>query len=178
LVGLPLWWLRDRRSALVTLLVLSPSLLLQSTFADWAGGCAPAGGRYMMPFVFCMLPAVAFLFAELRWAFRLLLAVPIAAGVAMGVRYTRLDFVCSYAGDLNPMLVDWLEMHHFRPDFAIPIFSHDLDLNAGFATILLLIGIGVALAMLFAGIVIAQYKSRSALANSDDSQVGITALRG
>ena len=163
LVGLPLWWQRDRRSALVTLVVLAPSLLLQSTFADWAGGCAPAGGRYLMPFVFATLPAVAFLFAELRWAFRLLMMVPIAAGVIMGVHYTQLDFVCSYAGDLNPMLVDWLAMHHIRPDFAIPIFSHDLDLNGGLGTTLLLIGLGVALAMLLAGIVIAQRRSRSAI---------------
>ena len=89
----------------------------------------------------------------------------------------QLDFVCSYAGDLNPMLVDWLAMHHIRPDFAIPIFSHDLNLNGGLGTTLLLIGLGVALAMLFAGIVIAQRRSRSALANSDDSQVGATSLR-
>jgi hypothetical protein len=178
LVGLPLWWQRDRRSALITLVVLAPSLLLQSTFADWAGGCAPAGGRYLMPFVFATLPAVAFLFAELRWAFRLLMMVPIAAGVIMGVHYIQLDFVCSYAGDLNPMLVDWLAMHHIRPDFAIPIFSHDLNLNGGLGTTLLLIGLGVALAMLFAGIVIAQRRSRSALSNSDDSQVDATALRG
>jgi hypothetical protein len=177
LVGLPLWWQRDRRSALVTLVVLAPSLLLQSTFADWAGGCAPAGGRYLMPFVFATLPAVAFLFAELRWAFRLLMMVPIAAGVIMGVHYTQLDFVCSYAGDLNPMLVDWLATHHIRPEFAIPIFSYDLNLNGGLGTTLLLIGLGVALAMLFAGIVIAQRKSRSALSNSDDSQVGVTSLR-
>jgi hypothetical protein len=178
LVGLPLWWQRDRRSALVTLVVLAPSLLLQSTFADWAGGCAPAGGRYLMPFVLATLPAVAFLFAGLRWAFRLLMVVPIAAGVIMGVHYIQLDFVCSYAGDLNPMLVDWLATHHIRPDFAIPIFSHDLDLNGGLGTILLLIGLGVALVMLVAGIVIAQRRSRSALSNSDDAQVGVTALRG
>jgi len=132
----------------------------------------------MMPFVFCTVPAVAFLFAELRWAFRLLMAVPIAAGLAVGVRNTRLDFVCSYAGDLNPMLVDWLEKHHIRPDFAIPIFSYDLDLNGGAATIMLLVGIGIALALLFAGIVIARRRSRFVLANSDDSHVGISALRG
>ena len=70
LAGIPLWWKRDRNSALVTLAVLAPSLLLQSTFADWAGGCFPAGGRYMMPYVFCAIPVVAFLFAELKWLFR------------------------------------------------------------------------------------------------------------
>ena len=38
-------------------------------------------------------------------------------------------------------------------------------------------GRGLGRAMLLAGIVIAQRKSRSALSNSDDSQVGATALR-
>ena len=156
LVGLPIWWKRDRNSALATLAVVMPSLVLQSTFADWAGGCSPAGGRYMMPYVFCALPVVAFLYAEVRWFFRCLMALPIIAGAAIGVYNTRMDFVCSYAGDGNPLLVSLSEMYHTRPDLAAPIFSHELNLNGGEAAIHLIVGVGIALAMLFMGIVVAQ----------------------
>jgi hypothetical protein len=156
LVGLPIWWKRDRNSALITLTVLLPSLLLQSTFADWAGGCSPAGGRYLMTYVFCALPAVALLFAKLGWLARGLLSLPIVAGAVIGVYNTRMDFECSYAGDVNPMLVSFLETHHTQPDLATPIFSYDLTLNGGTAEVQLMVGIGVALAMLVTGIVVAR----------------------
>jgi hypothetical protein len=156
LVGLPIWWLRDRTSALVAGAVLLPSLLLQSTFADWAGGCSPVGGRYLMPYVLCALPAVAFLFAKLRWIFRGALALVIFTGLKIGIYNTRNDFECSYAGDLNAMLVSWGESHHIQPDFATPIFNHDLILNGNGAVVQLLVGIGIALGMLVIGIVIAQ----------------------
>ena len=158
LAGIPLWWKRDRNSALVTLAVLAPSLLLQSTFADWAGGCSPAGGRYMMPYVFCAIPVVAFLYAELKWLFRAVMASLIFLQVAFGIYNARRDHVCSYAGDTNPLLVSFAEEHHIRPDLAIPIFSHDLNLNGGTAAIQLIVGIGVMLAILFCGIVLAQLK--------------------
>lgn len=165
--GLAIWWKRDRSSALVTLAVVLPSLLLQSTFADWAGGCSPAGGRYMMPFVFCALPAVAFLFAKLPWVFRSVPALLILAGLVIGVYNTRMDFECSYAGDSNPMLVSLSEAHHIRPDLATPAFSHDLILNGGSASFQLLIGTGVALAMLLIGIVVAQPRPETELAMSE-----------
>ena len=53
LVGLPIWWKRDRNSALITLTVLLPSLLLQSTFADWAGGML--SGRRALSHDACLL---------------------------------------------------------------------------------------------------------------------------
>ena len=166
LVGLAVWWQRDRRSALVAAAVLLPSLLLQSTFADWAGGCSPVGGRYMMPFVACAIPAVAFLFTELRWAFRWLMVLPIVASALLGIYNARMDFVCSYAGDLNAMLVSLLELYHIRPDLALPIFNHDLALNPGSAPIQLIIGISIALTLLFAGMVIAQQQSATHLGKS------------
>jgi hypothetical protein len=163
LAGLPIWWKRERSSALLTVAVLLPSLLLQSTFADWAGGCSPAGGRYMMPFVCCALPAVAFLFASLGWLFRSLLALPILGGLAIGVYNVRGDFVCSYAGDDNPMLVSLSETHYIRPDIMTPIFSHELNLNGEAALIQLIVSTVVALAMLFAGMVLAQRRTEVAI---------------
>jgi hypothetical protein len=84
------------------------------------------------------------------------MALPIIAGAAIGVYNTRMDFVCSYAGDGNSLLVSLSEMYHTRPDLAAPIFSHDLNLNGGEAAIHLIVGVGIALAMLFMGIVVAQ----------------------
>jgi hypothetical protein len=158
LAGLPIWWKRDRNSALVTLAVLVPSLLFQSTFADWAGGCSPAGGRYLMTYVLCALPAAAFLFTKLRWFGRCLLAIPLFAGAAIGIYNTRADLECSYAGDINPMIYFYSQEHHIEPDFAIPIFSHDLTLNGGSTTVQLMFGVGVALAVLAAGIVVARQR--------------------
>ena len=73
-----------------------------------------------------------------------------------------MDHVCSYAGDNNPMLVSFAEEHHIRPDLAVPIFSQDLNLNGGTAAIQLIVGIGVMLAMLLGGIVVAQRKRTEA----------------
>jgi len=109
-----------------------------------------------MTHVFCALPAVAFLFAKLGWLARGLLSLPIVAGAVIGVYNTRMDFECSYAGDVNPMLVSFLETHHTQPDLATPIFSYDLTLNGGTAEVQLMVGIGVALAMLVTGIVVAR----------------------
>jgi hypothetical protein len=67
-----------------------------------------------------------------------------------------------YAGDNNPMLVSFAETHHIRPDLAVPIFSQDLQLNGGTAAIQLIVGIGVMLAMLLGGIVVAQQKRTEA----------------
>ena len=120
----------------------------------------------MMPFVACAIPAVAFLFTELRWAFRWLMVLPIAASALLGVYNARMDFVCSYAGDLNAMLVSLLELYHIRPDLALPIFDNDLALNPGSAPIQLIIGISIALTLLFAGMVIAQQQSATHLGKS------------
>jgi hypothetical protein len=158
LLGLPILWKRDRSTALVTLAVLLPSLLLQSTFADWAGGCSPIGGRYLLPYVVCALPAIAFLYVELRWLFRSLMILPMLAGLAIGVYNIRMDYECSYAGDSNAGLVSLLETYHVRADFATPIFSHDLILNGDDAAIQLLVGIGVALTIFLTGFVAAQQR--------------------
>ena len=166
LAGLAIWWKRDRSSALLTLVVLLPSLLFQSTFADWAGGCSPAGGRYLMTYVICALPAVAFLFSRLGWLARGLLVVPIVAGALIGVYNTRMDFECSYAGDINPMLVSFFETHHIEPEFAIPIFAQDLTLNDGTAE-QLIVGIVVALAVLAAGIGLARRGTDPAVTPTD-----------
>jgi hypothetical protein len=173
--GLVIWWKRDRSSALVTLAVVLPSLLLQSTFADWAGGCSPAGGRYMMPFVFCALPAVAFLFAKLPSILRGVPGLLILAGAMIGVYNTRMDFECSYAGDDNPMLVTLSESHYIRPDFAAPAFSHDLILNGGTAVAQLLIGGGVVLIMLLIGILVAQRRPEGQLVRSEHMSEAIIA---
>jgi hypothetical protein len=91
-------------------------------------------------------------------AFRTLMASLIFLQVAVGVYNARMDHVCSYAGDNNPMLVSFAEEHHIRPDLAVPIFSQDLNLNGGTAAIQLIVGIAVMLAMLLGGIVVAQRK--------------------
>jgi len=109
-----------------------------------------------MTYVFCALPAAAFLFAKLRWLSRGLLAIPILAGAALGIYNTHIDLDCSYAGDINPMFFSYSETHHIEPDFAIPIFSDDLTLNGGLAAVQLTVAIGIALAVFFAGILVAR----------------------
>ncbi len=116
----------------------------------------------MMPYVFCAIPVVAFLYAELKWLFRVVMASLIFLQVAFGIYNARRDHVCSYAGDTNPLLASFAEEHHIRPDFAIPIFSQDLNLNGGTAAIQLIVGIGVMLAILLCGVVVAQLKGTEA----------------
>jgi disulfide bond formation protein DsbB len=47
----------------------------------------------MMPYVFCAIPVVAFLYAALKWRFRTLMASLIFLQVAIGVYNARMDHV-------------------------------------------------------------------------------------
>ena len=102
---------------------------------------------------FARYPLWHFCTRKARWFFRCLMALPIFAGAAIGVYNTRMDYVCSYAGDGNPLLVSlFRDVPHSTRYLAVPIFSHDLNLNGGEVTMQLIVGVGIALAMLSWGL--------------------------
>ena len=64
-IGLPIWLARNKRSLLVTLFCLLPSIGLLSVFNQWQGGDAPTG-RYVLDFLPAFMPAVGLTVQELK----------------------------------------------------------------------------------------------------------------
>lgn len=58
-VGLPIWFKQHRRSLIIALLALAPTMYVTAGFIEWHGGYAPTG-RYMMSIVPVFIPALAF----------------------------------------------------------------------------------------------------------------------
>jgi hypothetical protein len=130
-------------------------MLLQSTFADWAGGFAPAGGRYMLPLAFCILPAVAFLYLASKWLGKMVMVTLIIAQSVLGVYNVHMDYRWSYAGMENPLFATLQQYLDLGLDLAAPIFSHDLDLNGATAALELGGEVSIVLNVFLLGMVLA-----------------------
>jgi hypothetical protein len=152
--GLPVWWKRDRHSLITALVVLGPSLLLQSTFSDWAGGYSPLG-RYLMPYVLATLPAVGFLYRALRLFGRTLMALLLLAGLWLGTTYVHRAYKWNYAGERNLFLDD------LRRNLGAPIFDGNLHIAGHDAMVTLGFEVMIVLAVLVAGVVVATRDRRT-----------------
>lgn len=57
-IGFPEWYRRSKKQLLLVLILVIPSLLVQSTNQDWSGGWAPPS-RYIAEYLPILLPALA-----------------------------------------------------------------------------------------------------------------------
>ena len=151
LCGLTHWWKMHRRSLLVGLALLMPSMIVQSTYTDWAGGYSPAGGRYMLPLIFCMLPAVAFLFVRLGGLGRVLVSALIVAQLRLGVYNARLDPQWSAAQSPNELFAGLDLPMHLGKQLAAPIFSKDLRITGPSEALVLAAEVSLVVSMLIIG---------------------------
>ena len=154
--GLPIWWKMHRRSLLVGLAVLMPSMIVQSTYTDWAGGYSPAGGRYMLPLIFCMLPAVAFLFVRLGGFGRVLVSALILAQLRLGVYNARLDPQWSDAESPNELFAELNLPLNLGQQLAAPIFSKDLHITGPSEALVLAGEVSLVVNMLLIGALLAR----------------------
>lgn len=67
-LGLPIWFKQHKRSLIIALLALAPTIYVTVKFIEWHGGYAPTG-RYMMSILPALMPALAFALIKLtaRW---------------------------------------------------------------------------------------------------------------
>ncbi|HSX03046.1 MAG TPA: phospholipid carrier-dependent glycosyltransferase [Candidatus Saccharimonadia bacterium] len=159
LAGLVPWWKRDRRSLLTMVVVLLPSLLLQSTFNDWAGGYSPIG-RYMMPLVVALLPAVAYVAIYARdWLARLGLGLLLGVQVWLGWRYVVGRYQWNYAGEANPLFVALRQTYHVRHDVSSALFGYNLELTRRGGLELLALEGAVCLAALLVGVLLVRRRA-------------------
>jgi hypothetical protein len=149
--GLIPWWKRDRWSLAITLIVLLPSLLLQSTFNDWAGGYSPVG-RYMMPTAIALLPAIAYFIDSLgswiMWVGSILL---LGVQALLAQMYITGHYQWNYAGEANPLFVYIRQMYHIRHNISSAVFGYSLSFGGRRASEILMLELATCLAMLAIG---------------------------
>ena len=123
--GIPIWYKRDKSSLYMVLLLIVPSMLVQSTFNDWAGGYSPIG-RYILAYLVILLPTIAYLWEVLRHkviAQTVVLVAIFVQGV-VALTYIARGYMWNYAGEQNPLLANMQSHFRLAQDISSPIFSY------------------------------------------------------
>lgn len=109
----------------MVLLLIVPSMLVQSTFNDWAGGYSPIG-RYILAYLVILLPTIAYLWEVLRHkviAQTVVLVAIFVQGV-VALTYIARGYMWNYAGEQNPLLANMQSHFRLAQDISSPIFSY------------------------------------------------------
>src|SRR5207245_4504620 len=125
--GLPIWWKLHRQSLTSVLLVVMPSLVIQSTFSDWSGGYGPPG-RYLMNVWPLFIPALAFFIQWIKTVpARVSFGIVLSIQLALAAYYILYKLVWWPAGERSPLFVMIENNKHIKLDSLFPNFGHELQ---------------------------------------------------
>ncbi len=102
--GLPLWARKWPAPFLRLALVLVPTIWIQATFNDWAGGFNAPAGRYALQFTPAFVPAIALLLREAPRAFRALASPLVGFHWVLGAAFVWLKPDWGVSGEPSPFL--------------------------------------------------------------------------
>jgi hypothetical protein len=160
LVGLPLWFVKHKKSLLMVLITLGPAYLITMAFSEWWGGYAPPG-RYLMDLLPAFVPAIAFCLLAARQTYQKALIV-IVGMATLGVTVFATRIRMHYPGnETRALFFSELQKRLGIPfDKLLPHYTPATELVGSFGWVKVLLGISVVGICLWYGYWLAQNEPR------------------